>query len=95
MRTQDILVRPMITERASLLKERYNKVTFEVATEANKYQIKDAVESFYGVKVATVHTLIVPGKQKRRGRSVGKQPSWKKATITLKPGETIDFFATE
>lgn len=95
MRPQDVLVRPMITERATLLKDRFNKVTFEVAIDANKYQIKDAVESVYGVKVTEVRTLVVPGKQRRRGRSIGKRPNWKKATITLKSGDTIDFFATE
>lgn len=95
MRPQDVLVRPIITERATILKERFNKVVFEVAKEANKHQIKDAVEGLYGVSVTDVRTLIVHGKLKRRGRNIGKRPNWKKATITLKQGDNIDFFATE
>ena len=95
MRQQDILIRPIITERATTLKDRFNKVTFEVAKEANKHQIKDAVEKIYGVGVTDVRTLIVHGKLKRRGRDVGRQPNWKKATVTLKKGDNIDFFATE
>ncbi len=95
MRQQDILIRPIITERATTLKDRFNKVTFEVAKEANKHQIKDAVEKIYGVGVTDVRTLIVHGTLKRRGRDVGRQPNWKKATVTLKKGDNIDFFATE
>jgi large subunit ribosomal protein L23 len=95
MRPQDIIVRPIITERATTLKERFNKVMFEVAKTANKYQIADAVESVYGVKVDCVRTVIVPGKTKRRGQSIGKRPNWKKATVTLRQGDNIDFFATE
>jgi len=95
MRPQDVIVRPIITERATELKDRFNKVLFEVAKAANKHQIKDAVETVYGVKVTDVRTLIVHGKVKRRGRAVGKRPNWKKATITLRQGDNIDFFATE
>jgi len=95
MKPQEILKRPVITERATVLKDKFNKVTFEVAKAANKNQIADAVESVYGVKVTDVRTMIVHGKIKRRGKSVGKQPNWKKATITLKQGDNIDFFATE
>ncbi len=95
MRAQDILIRPIITERATTLKERFNKVVFEVAPAANKNQIRDAVESVYGVDVTEVRTTIMHGKLKRRGRSIGKQPNWKKATVTLKKGDNIDFFATE
>ena len=95
MRTQDILVRPIITERATTLKERHNKVVFEVAHEANKHQIRDAVEGIYGVRVVDICTMMVHGKLKRRGRSVGRRPNWKKALVTLKQGDNIDFFATE
>ena len=95
MRPQDIIVRPLITERATELKDRFNKVQFEVAKTANKYMIQDAVETVYGVKVEAVRTLVVHGKVKRRGRTVGKQPNWKKATVTLRQGDNIDFFATE
>ncbi len=95
MRTQDILVRPIITERATMLKERCNMVMFEVATEANKHQIRDAVEGMYGVGVTDVRTSTVHGKVRRRGRSMGRRPNWKKAIVTLKQGDNIDFFATE
>ncbi len=95
MRAQEILIRPIITERATTLKERQNKVAFQVMKEANKHQIKDAVETIYGVSVTDVRTMIVHGKLKRRGRSIGKRPNWKKALVTLKQGDNIDFFATE
>jgi len=90
-----ILKRPIVTERATLLTERLNQVMFEVEKCANKHQIRDAVEAMYGVKVTDVRTMIVPGKVKRRGQSVGKRPAWKKAVVTLKKGDVIDFFATE
>ncbi len=91
----EIIVGPMITERASTLGERFNQFVFRVAPTANKHQIRDAVESIYGVNVKRIHTMIVPGKLKRRGASIGKRPNWKKAVVTLKEGDTIDFFATE
>ena len=95
METNDILIRPIITEQATQIAERYNQVSFEVARKANKYHIKDAVESMYGVQVEKVHTSIYQGKLKRRGSSIGRRPSWKKAIVTLKQGDVIDFFATE
>lgn len=95
MNLHDILIRPIITERATTLQERFNTVAFKVDRGANKYQIRDAVEQIYGVKVDTVRTMVVPGKLKRRGMSIGRRASWKKALITLKEGDVIDFFATE
>ena len=95
MTPQEILVRPIITERATSLQERHNQVAFEVARKANKYQIRAAVETIYGVKVDKVRTMVIPGKLKRRGTDVGKRPNWKKAIINLKEGDVIDFFATE
>ncbi|MBN1959516.1 MAG: 50S ribosomal protein L23 [Deltaproteobacteria bacterium] len=95
MRPCDILIRPIITERATALKDRFNQVVFEVAKAANKNQIREAVEGIYGVGVSAVRTSIVHGKLKRRGRSIGKLPNWKKAVVTLKQGDNIDFFATE
>jgi len=92
---QQILKRPIITEKASALNERENKVSFEVSRSANKHQIRDAVEGIYGVKVSAVRTMNFPGKLKRRGQSIGKRPNWKKAIVTLKQGDVIDFFATE
>jgi large subunit ribosomal protein L23 len=95
MIAQEILKRPIITERATMLTERFNQVAFEVHREANKHQIRDAVETVYGVRVEDVRTMVVPGKLKRRGASVGKRPNWKKAIVTLAEGDVIDFFATE
>jgi large subunit ribosomal protein L23 len=95
MTAYEILERPIITERASSLQERFNQVAFRVKRDANKYQIRDAVETLYGVKVVNVRTMNMPGKLKRRGSSVGRRPAWKKALVTLKQGDGIDFFATE
>jgi large subunit ribosomal protein L23 len=92
---QQTLKRPIITERATDLAEKFGQVAFEVDVTASKEQIRTAVEAIYGVKVAKVRTLVVPGKLKRRGMSVGKRPNWKKALVTLKKGDVIDFFATE
>jgi large subunit ribosomal protein L23 len=95
MESNQILVRPIITEKASILTERNNQVVFEVASKANKHQIRGAVESIYGVEVKKLATMIIPGKLKRRGTSIGKRSNWKKAIVTLKDGQHIDFFATE
>lgn len=95
MEAHRILIRPIITERVTTLTERYNQVAFQVDRECNKFQIRDAVETLYGVKVEKVATMNMPGKTKRRGSSIGTRPDWKKAIVTLKDGDTIDFFATE
>ena len=95
MDIKSILVRPIITEKASVLTDRNNQVVFEVVRKANKHQIRDAIESAYGVEVKKLATMIVPGKLKRRGMSIGKRSNWKKAIVTLKEGHSIDFFATE
>lgn len=95
MKPSEVIVRPIITERATEQKERNNLVTFEVTKTANKYQIKDAVESLYGVTVTDVRTSVSHGKVKRRGMSFGKRPNWKKAMVSLKEGDNIDFFAQE
>jgi large subunit ribosomal protein L23 len=93
--THEILLRPIITERATRLGERFNQVAFQVAKKANKHQIREAVETLYSVKVDKVRTMVIPGKLKRRGSSIGKRPSWKKALVTLQKGDVIDFYATE
>jgi len=88
----DIIKRPVITEKTTNQKEAYNQITFEVDCEANRVEIKKAIENIFKVKVAGVHTIQIRGKIKRRGRIVGKRRDWKKATVTLRPGERIDFF---
>ncbi len=88
----DIIRRPVITEKTSIQKEVSNQFTFEVDRMANRVEIKRAVESIFNVKVAGVRTMQVKGKTKRRGWIVGKRRDWKKAIVTLMPGERIDFF---
>jgi large subunit ribosomal protein L23 len=94
MKTHDILKRPIaLTEKANLLREA-NQVVFEVAREANKVQIRDAVQKLFNVHVLNVNTLIMRGKDRRMGRAYGKMQNWKKAIVTLQAGESIDFFGT-
>lgn len=89
---QDIILKPIITE-ASMENLENNKYTFKVAKNANKYEIKSAIEQLFNVKVAKVNTLNVRGRKRRMGRYEGYTPSWKKAVVTLKDGEkTIEFF---
>ena len=95
MEAHRVLIQPIITEQVTALTERFNQVAFQVEAACNKFQIRDAVEALYGVKVEKVATMNMPGKTKRRGTSIGKRPDWKKAIVTLKEGDTIDFFATE
>ena len=95
MNELNILYRPVTTEKTTQLQERYNKFAFAVAYTANKHQIRYAVEQTYNVQVTSVRTMIVQGKRKRRGASVGKRPNWKKALVTLAAGQTIDSEATE
>ena len=92
MSQYDIIRRPVITEKTSIQKEVSNQFTFEVDRTANRLEIKKAVESIFNVKVAGVRTMQVKGKTKRRGWIVGKRRDWKKAIVTLMPGERIDFF---
>ncbi len=67
-------------------------VVFEVARDANKSEIKNAVQAAFNVEVSDVRTLNIRGKEKRRGKTVGRRPNWKKAIVTLAEGQTIDFF---
>ncbi len=83
---------PLITEKGTLVNEQGNQVLFRVRPEANKVEIRRAVESFFKVKVDKVRTINYLGKTKRVGRSAGRRPSWKKAYVTLAEGQRIDFF---
>jgi len=97
LRKEDILRRPVITEKNTWLMER-SQYTFEVALDANKIQIKEAVETTFNVKVLAVNTLVVKSKKKSRmatrrgGRINGTQPAWKKAIVTLDPSDHIELF---
>jgi large subunit ribosomal protein L23 len=92
MTPEHVIKRPIaLTEKAARLKEE-NKVVFEVSLEANKAQIRDAVEAMFDVKVAHVNTQVYRGKMKRMGRRPAKRPNWKKAIVTLREGFDIQFF---
>lgn len=97
MKSAEVLVRPVITEKVNLQMERNGRYTFVVGKNANKLEIKKAVEEFYGVKVADVNTVVVPAKNKTRftkaGLLSGRKPSYKKAVVTLAAGDSIDLFA--
>jgi len=87
----DVLKRPIVTEKSTTQKETGNKVTFEVDRRANKIEIKQAVEKIFKVKVTDVHTMLVRGKVKRYKNVLGKRSDWKKAVVTLRPGEKVPF----
>lgn len=87
-----IIKKPLITEKTSLQKEAGPIVAFEVSIDANKIEIKQAVEKAFDVKVKNVNTSLVAGKVKRVGRQFGKRSNWKKAYVTLEEGSSIDFF---
>jgi large subunit ribosomal protein L23 len=89
---QQIIVRPLITEKTSANQMNENQYTFEVARDANKQEIKSAVERLFSVRVRQVRTAQQRGKWRRRGVHVGKQPNWKKAVVTVAEGEIIDVF---
>ncbi len=91
MNIANILVRPLITEKTTA-QVHPDDVVFEVAVDADKRSIKQAVESFYGVQVASVRTLVMRGKTKRHGRHMGKRANWKKAYVRLAPGEAINIY---
>ena len=87
----DVIKKPLLTEKGAHLKESQNKVLIEVDPAANKLEIKQALEEIFKVKVAKVATITVPGKIRTYGRFSGRRPDRKKAWITLKPGEKLDF----
>jgi large subunit ribosomal protein L23 len=100
-----VIKRPLLTEKGTRLKEHGGapvgtfseeelkpQVLFEVALNANKIEIKNAIEALFSVKVVDVHTQIMRGKDKRVGRFMGRRPNWKKAIVTLAAGNKIEFF---
>jgi large subunit ribosomal protein L23 len=91
MNAYQIIIRPLITEKNTNLMA-LNKYSFEVAREANKPQIQQAIEELFNVRVTKVHTMNVRGRLKRRGRDAGYTREWKKAIVTLAPGERIEIF---
>ncbi|MBK8506910.1 MAG: 50S ribosomal protein L23 [Saprospiraceae bacterium] len=93
---QNILIKPIISEKAESLSDKKQQYTFMVNLKANKIEIRKAVEKMYSVTVAAVNTMVIPGKTKKRftraGVQTGRVSPYKKAIITLSSGETIDFF---
>lgn len=87
-----IILEPVVTEKTARQSEVRNEVVFKVARDANKIEIRRAVEELFDVSVEGVRTISVHGKIKRLGRFEGKRAAWKKAIVTLKEGETIEFF---
>ncbi len=89
---QKIIRKPWITEKSTRQKEEGSQYVFEVYRDANKIEIQSAIERLFKVKVLQVRTSNVMGKMKRLGKRYGKRPDWKKAIVTLKEGDRIDFF---
>ena len=93
MTPESIIVRPIVlTEKSNRLRDKHT-VVFEVRRDANKIQIKSAVEKLFNVKVESVNTLVMRGKDRRMGRGYARTQNWKKAMVTLQKGSTIDFFS--
>ena len=98
MKLSDVLIKPILSEKANKQAEKMNRYSFVVDRKANKLEIKKAVESFYGVQVQDVNTIVVPSKAKARyteaGFIVGRKPAKKKAIVTVAEGETIDLYGS-
>jgi large subunit ribosomal protein L23 len=88
----EVVMRPLVTEKTLRIAERENAYTFQVARNANKIQIRTAIESLFNVKVIGVRTSNHLGKARRMGRYTGSTPAWKKAVVRLKDGDTIEFY---
>ena len=93
----DIMIKPIVTEKANAISEKNNRYSFSVSPDANKYQIKEMVEKLYDVKVTGVSTMNYDGKKKmrytKRGIQRGKVAAFKKAVVTVAEGQTIDFYS--
>ncbi len=89
---QDIIVRPLLTEKGTRIQEEANQYFFEVRKDANKVEIKHAIQKLFDVKVTNVRTILLPGKWKRLGRFTGRSTGWKKAIISLREGDTIEMY---
>jgi len=89
---ESLIIAPLITEKGTLAGEKANQVVFRVRPEAGKNQLRHAIEDLFKVTVLKIRTANFLGKERRRGRLVGKRPHWKKAYVTLKAGDKIEFF---
>ena len=95
MTPQQIILRPILTEKSADLEAGLNQYTFEVHRQANKIEIRKAVEIVFGVRVDKVRTMVVRGDLRRVGRFTGKTRQWKKAMVTLHDGDSIDFYGED
>ena len=97
MRLSEVLIKPILTEKANAQQEKLRRYAFKVNRRANKLEIKKAIEGFYGVTVVDVNTAVIPGKSKTRftkaGYISGQKPAFKKAFVTVADGESIDLYA--
>jgi len=98
MKLTEVLVKPVLTEKANAQQEKLRRYAFKVARKANKLEIKKAIQEFYGVTVTEVNTAVIPGKNKTRytkaGFVKGQKPAYKKAFVTVAEGETIDLYGS-
>ncbi|GFE59228.1 50S ribosomal protein L23 [Geobacter sp. AOG1] len=92
MNMYDVIKKPLVTEKSTIEKDAHNIIALEVDRNANKIEIKQAVEKLFKVEVDNVNTVNVAGKMKRVGKHTGKRSNWKKAYVTLKEGSNVDFF---
>ena len=92
MKLTDVIRRPLITEKTTILREDGRTIVFEVAADANKIEVKQAIEQLLGSKVESIRTAIVHGKVKRQGRFSGRRSDWKKAYVRLRDGEKMPEF---
>jgi large subunit ribosomal protein L23 len=92
MTNDQVILAPLVTEKSTIVTEHSNQVVFRVRREAGKDKIRGAVEELFKVTVVKIRTSNYMGKMRRRGKSVGRQRSWKKAYVTLKDGDKIEFF---
>ena len=92
MKLTDVIRRPLVTEKTTILREDGRTIVFQVAADANKVEIRQAIEKLLGSKVESIRTAIAHGKIKRQGRFSGRRPDWKKAYVRLKDGEKIPEF---
>jgi len=92
MNIYQVIKRPLVTEKTTLEKDAKNIIAFEIDKDANKIEVKQAVEALFKVEVVEVNTVNMAGKTKRVGKNIGKRSNWKKAYVTLKEGSKVDFF---
>ncbi len=93
-RVDNIIIRPLLTEKATMLQDSQNTYSFEVGRDTSKIEIKAAIQDLFGVSVTKVCTQVMRGKNKRFGRYFGKRSNWKKALVTVAEGESLDFYTS-